>query len=132
MPVAAAHCCYGHCQQSGGRHSKPATDKPTTGSRLRALNRPRANGFRIVGRRAYAPDDGIAEALLLHGLEAGEEQARADAAFSRLRRDAGRAEEIATHRVVASEANDPALLDRNKAGDGLACEGDLGLAGPAP
>src|SRR5260370_14010681 len=128
---AAAHCCCGHCQQSGGRNSKPAIEQPPIDSRLRALNRHRANGFRIVGRRAYASDDGIAEALLPHRLEAGEQQARADAAFSRLGHHAGRAEEIATRRIVASEANDPALVDRNKAGDGLACESDLSLAGPA-
>src|SRR5229473_4481501 len=121
----------GHCRQSGGRNSKSAIKQPPIDSGLRALNRHRADGFRVVGRRAYAPDDGIAEALLPHGLEAGEQQARADAAFSRLGRNAGRAEEIATRRVVASEANDPALLDRNEAGDGLAREGDLSLAGPA-
>src|SRR5260221_14601507 len=120
----------GHCRQSGGRHSKPAIKQPPIDSWLRALNRHRANGFRVVGRRAYAPDDGITEALLPHGLEAGEQQARADAAFSRLGRNAGRAEEIATPRVVASESNDPALLDRNKAGDGMAREGALSLACP--
>src|SRR5260221_1631453 len=121
----------GHCRQSGGRHSKPAIKQPPVDSWLRALNRHRANGFRIVRRRAYATDDGIAEALLPHGLEAGEQQARADAAFSRLGRNAGRAEEIATRRVMASKSNDPALLDRNEAGDGLDRQSVLSLAGPA-
>src|SRR5258708_4164035 len=124
-------CRGGHCWQSGGRNSKPAIKQPPIDSRLRALNRHRANGFRVVGGRACAADDGIAEALLPHGLEAGEQQARADAAFSRLGRNPGRAKEIATRRVMASNSNDPALLDRNEAGDGLAREGDLSLAGPA-
>src|SRR5260370_13751606 len=100
---AAAHCCYGHCQQSGGRHSKPAIEQPPIDSGLRALNRHRANGFRVVGRRAYAPDDGIAEALLPHSVEAGEQQARPDPAFSRLGRNPGRAEEIATRPIAATE-----------------------------
>src|SRR5258708_25812577 len=115
-------CRGGHCWQSGGRNSKPAIKQPPIDSRLRALNRHRANGFRIVRRRAYATDDGIAEALLPHGLEAGEQQARADAAFSRLGRKARRAEEIATRRVMASKSNDPALLDSNAAVDGFAHE----------
>src|SRR5260370_9177078 len=91
---AAAYCCYGHCQQSGGRHSKPAIEQPPIDSRLRALNRHRANGFRIVGRRAYAPDDGITKSLLLHGLEAGKEPAPPDAPFSRLRAPPARCEKM--------------------------------------
>jgi len=63
--------------------------------------------------------------------KAREQQARTDSVFSRLGLDAGRAEEIATRRVMAGESHDPTFPNRNEAGNGLAPEGDLGLAGPA-
>src|SRR5215813_6881008 len=81
--------------------------QPPIDSRLRALDGHRADGLCIIGRGADAPNDRIAEALLPHGLKAGEQEAGAGAELSGLRHNAGRAEEIATRRVVAGEAGDP-------------------------
>src|SRR5262249_32744417 len=113
-------------------NSKPgAAKQPPVDPRPRAVDGHRTDGFRIVGRRAYAADNGIAKALLPHGLKAGEQQARADAALSRAGLDTGRAENVATRRVRAGESHDPTLPDCDEAGDGLARERDLGLTGPA-
>src|SRR5579871_5018331 len=108
-----------------------AIKQPPIDPGLRALDRHCADGFGVVVGRPDTPDDRVAEALLPHGFKAGEQQARADPAFSGLGHNAGRTEEIATRRVVAGESHDLALLDRDEAGDGLAREGDLGFARPA-
>src|SRR5207245_10780099 len=52
-----------------------AIKQPPIDPRFRALDGRRADCFGIVGRRANATDDGVAEALLPHVLEAGEQQA---------------------------------------------------------
>src|SRR6202035_1626366 len=93
-----------------------AIKQPPIDAGLRALDGHRADGFRIVGRRAYPPDDGVAEAVLPHVLKADEQQARAYSVFSHLGLHAGRAEKIAARRVMASESHDPTFLDRDEAG----------------
>src|SRR5215467_2300665 len=131
MCVLAARSTSSKNAPTARNSNRGLSQQPPIDPRLRALDGHRADGFCIVCGGAYAPDDRVAEALLPHGLEAGEQEAGADADLSRLRRNTSGAEEIATRRVVARKANDPALPDRDEAGDGLAREGNLGLAGPA-
>jgi hypothetical protein len=122
---------YRKNRRSGLSRLKTDTIKqPSIDSRLRAVDSYGAHDFRIVGCGTYTPNDGIGEALLPHGFEAGEQQARTDAVFSRLGLDASRAEEIATRHVVAGESDNSMLLDRDEAGDRLAREGDIGLTSP--
>src|SRR4029077_2496259 len=114
------------------RNSEPELrSSPPISPGLRAFDKHCADRFRIEGRRAHAPDDGVAVALLPHVLKAGEQQARANSVFSHLKLYTGWAKEIAKCRVMAGKSHDPTFPDRDEAGDGLAAKGDLGLAGPS-
>src|SRR5215467_8197092 len=86
-------------QPSAFRSSEPrAAQQPAVNPWLRSLDQHRADRLRIVVRGTDAADDGVAEALLPHRLQAGKQQAGADAAFPHLGRNAGGAEEIAAGR----------------------------------
>lgn len=66
----------------------------------------------------------------LHGVEAVGKQGDADALAAGDGIDASRAEEAGSGRVVAGEADELAVVNRDKTGDGPAREGDSHLARP--
>src|SRR5262249_7102359 len=88
------------------------------------------DSFRVIGRRTDPTNDRVAEALLPHVLEAGEQHGCANSVFSCLRFHAGRAEEIAKSSIMAGKSYDLAVMDRNEARNWLAAERDFGFARP--
>ena len=113
------------------RNSEPELrSSPPISPGLRAFDKHCADRFRIERRRAHAPDDGVAVALLPHVLEAGEQQARASV-FSHLNSTPVGPKKL--RNVASWQANPTTLpsLTAMKQEMGWAAKGDLGLAGPA-
>src|SRR5215469_1309409 len=89
---------------------------------LGSFDQHRADRLCVIIGRSHAADDGVAETLLLHVLETGQQQGRPDAALPCLRCHTGGSEKVAASGVMAGKARDPAVLDRDEAGHRLPAE----------
>src|SRR5215510_703511 len=90
---------------------KSSLQQPAIDPGLGALDRHRADGLCVELGWAHAADDGVAISLLLHGLQAVEQQRLANPMLSFVRIDARGAEEIGAGRIMAGEADDVLLPD---------------------
>src|SRR6516162_1152503 len=88
------------CESRGAQQASIYAD-------LGSFDQHRADGLCVIVGRSHATDDGVAETLLLHVFETGEQQGRPDAALPCLRRHPGGPEKVAASGVMAGKTCDP-------------------------